>query len=91
MSGEHVNTMLQIKKLLGCRDPSCKHENPSVTIMFDKFIYQLHEVTWSYIKLHEVVWCYMKLREVLLVTWLQMLQEVKNDKIGQNWVKYRKH
>ena len=26
-------------KILGCRDPRYKHENPSVTVIFDKLTY----------------------------------------------------
>ena len=34
-------------KILGCRDPRCKHENPSITIMFDESKYVVKGAQWS--------------------------------------------
>ena len=34
-----VFKVIQEEKQLGCRDPRYKHENPSVTVIFDKLTY----------------------------------------------------
>ena len=48
------------KKILGCRDPRCKHENPSNTISNMMKIIGINLIKKSYIKVMKVSWNVMK-------------------------------
>ena len=65
-------------KILGCRDPRCKHENPriSIGVRWNLIkLHELHDVTGSHKKSHEVTWSHMKLQEVTR-SYMKLLKKV---------------